>query len=247
MSEAAFGRPQEVPGELGRFELPLPDGRVLSLDGKIDRLDVAEIDGRKIALILDYKRTHSSANFTWANFYHGLDVQLAIYMLAIHHAGAGVAQDIAGALYMPIETNPETATLAELAEDESRKFPYKARGIINGAYCFHLDPNASGYSQYYNFYVKKKDNDPYGMYGTSNILKPGHFQRLLEWSRASLQRLATDILSGRIDARPYHRGAERACTYCDYTGVCHFDWQINDYNFLRSVGKADLMAEFDKA
>jgi hypothetical protein len=27
--------------------------------------------------------------------------------------------------------------------------------------------------------------------------------------------------------------------------VCHFDWQINDYNFLRSVGKSDLMARLD--
>ena len=247
LSEAPFGRSPETSEQMGRFELLLPDGRMLSLDGKIDRLDVAEIEGRKVALILDYKRTRSGADFNWGDFYHGLDVQLAIYMLAIQHAGAGVAEDIAGALYMPIETNPETATLAELSEDEPRKFAYKARGIINGAYCFQLDPNASGYSQYYNFYVKKKDSDPYGMYGTSNILKPGHFKRLLEWSRASLLRLATDILSGRIDAKPYHRGAERACTYCEYTGVCHFDWQINDYHFLRSVGKTDLMAEFDKA
>ncbi|MEN6334663.1 MAG: PD-(D/E)XK nuclease family protein [Phycisphaerales bacterium] len=247
LSEAPFGRPPEEEGQLGRFDLPLADGRVLSLDGKIDRLDVAEIDGKKVALVLDYKRTGWGASFNWGDFYHGLDVQLAIYMLAVQYAGAGVVDDIAGALYMPIETPPETATLAELAEEEPRKFPYKPRGILNGAYWSHVDPNASGYSRYYNFYVKKKDNDPYGMYGTSNLLKPGHFQHLLEWSKASLQRLAADILSGRIDAKPYHRGADRACTYCEYTGVCHFDWQVNEYQFLRSVGKSDLMAEFDKA
>jgi len=247
LSEAPFGRPPEEAGQLGRFDLPLADGRVLALDGKIDRLDVAEIGGKKVALVLDYKRTGWGASFNWGDFYHGLDVQLAIYMLAIRYAGGSVADDIAGALYMPIETPPETATLAELADEEPRKFPYKPRGILNGAYWSHVDPNASGYSRYYNFYVKKKDNDPYGMYGTSNLLKPGHFQHLLEWSKASLQRLAADILSGRIDARPYHRGAERACTHCEYTGVCHFDWQINEYRFLRSVGKSDLMAEFDKA
>ena len=246
LSEAAFGCPPESAGQMGRFELPLPEGRVLSLDGKIDRLDVAEVNGRRVALILDYKRTRSGATFDWCDFYHGLDVQLAIYMLAVHHAGAGLADDIAGALYLPIETVPETATLAELSEEEPRAFPYKARGILNGEYCFHLDANATGYSTYYNYYVKK-GNDPYGMYATSNLLKPGHFQRLIEWSRRSILRIATEILSGRIDARPYHRGGERACTFCEYTGVCHFDWQINEYNFLRSVGKSDLMAEFDKA
>jgi hypothetical protein len=27
--------------------------------------------------------------------------------------------------------------------------------------------------------------------------------------------------------------------------VCHFDWQINNYNFLRSVGKSDLIERLD--
>jgi ATP-dependent helicase/nuclease subunit B len=247
LSEAGFGRPLEEAGPLGRFDLELQDGRVLSLDGKVDRLDVAQVDGNRVALVLDYKLTRAGADFKWNEFYHGLDVQLAIYMLAVRHAGGGVADDVAGALYLPIETPPETATLAELSEEEPRKFAYKPRGILNGVYWSCLDPNASGYSRYYNFYVKKKDNDPYGMYGTSNLLKPEHFKRLLEWSEANLRRLAADIFSGRIEALPYHRGAERACTRCDYNGVCHFDWQINDYRFLRSVGKSDLMAEFDKA
>ena len=247
LSEAAFGRPLDEAGALGRFELKLQDGRTLSLDGKIDRLDVAQVDGRRVALVLDYKLTRAAADFKWNEFYHGLDVQLAIYMLAVRHAGGGVADDVAGALYLPIETPPETATLAELSEEEPRKFPYKPRGVLNGVYWSCLDPNTSGYSRYYNFYVKKKDNDPYGHYPTSNLLKPEHFQRLLEWSEANLQRLAGDILSGRIEALPYHRGTERACTRCDYSGVCHFDWQINEYRFLRSVGKSDLMAELDKA
>jgi len=246
LSEAAFGRPLDEAGALGRFELKLQDGRTLSLDGKIDRLDVAQVGGQRVALVLDYKLTRAAADFTWNEFYHGLDVQLAIYMLAVRHAGGGVADDVAGALYLPIETPPETATLAELSEEEPRNFPYKPRGVLNGVYWSCLDPNASGYSRYYNFYVKKKDNDPYGMYGTSNLLKPEHFRRLLEWSEANLQRLAGDILSGRIEALPYHRGTERACTRCDYSGVCHFDWQINEYRFLRSVGKNDLMAELDK-
>jgi len=247
LSEAAFGDLRAEGGSLGRFDLVLDDGRVLSLEGKIDRLDVAQVDGKKVALVIDYKLTPHAADFKWNEFYHGLDVQLAIYMLAVRHGGGGVVDDIAGALYLPIETPPETATLAELAEKKNHKFPYKPRGVLNGLYWSCLDPNASGYSRYYNFHVKKKDNDPYGCYPTSSLLTPEHFQRLLEWAQANLQRLAGDILSGRIEALPYHQGAKRACTNCDYSGVCHFDWQINEYRFLRSVRKNDLMAELDKA
>jgi ATP-dependent helicase/nuclease subunit B len=245
LSEVAFGRPLDVLGKLGRFELPLPDGRVLSLDGKIDRLDVAQIDGRQVALIFDYKRTRAGAEFEWGDFYHGLDVQLAIYMLAVRHCGAGIADEIAGAVYMPIETTPKTATLADLAEGETRKFPYKAKGIINGAYWQHLDADASKESQYYGFCVTVKDQQPYGRYANSNALRPAHFARMLDWAQDSIVQLATDILSGRIEARPYHRGTERGCTFCEYMAVCHFDWQINDYNFLPPAGKPDLIERLE--
>ncbi|MCU0917297.1 MAG: exodeoxyribonuclease V subunit gamma [Planctomycetes bacterium] len=246
LTEVGFGRPLDVAGKLGHFELPLPEGRVLSLDGKIDRLDVARIDGRKVALIFDYKRTRGSARFKWSDFYHGLDVQLAIYMLAVHHGGAGVADEVAGAVYLPIETTASSATLADLAEEEAGKFPYKADGIINSAYCHHLDAHACGQSVYYNFYTKK-DGDPCGMYARTNALTPGHFARMLDWARDSLVRLAIDILSGRIECKPYHRGSERGCANCDYMAVCHFDWQINDYNFLPPAGKSDLIARLDSA
>jgi ATP-dependent helicase/nuclease subunit B len=247
LSEVGFGCPQNVVGQLGRFDLPLPEGRVLSLDGKIDRLDVAEIDGRKVALILDYKRSRSGASFDWGGFYHGLDVQLTLYMLAVRHGGASLADEVAGAVCLPIETAPESATLAELADEaRSRKFPYKAEGIVNGAYCCHLDAQACGYSRYYNFYVKK-DGDPCGMYKRTSVLTNEHFARMMDWARGSLLRLATEIVSGRIEAKPYHCGGQRPCTWCDYMAVCHFDWQINDYNFLRSVGKSDLIERLEKA
>lgn len=241
-SELGFGHAPDASESLGPFELAMPNGQVLSFDGKIDRLDLAEIDGRKVALILDYKRTRSGASFDWCKFYHGLDVQLAIYMLAVQQGA--LADDIAGALYMPIETTPQSATLAELAEDEPARFAYKAKGIINGAYCPHLDANASGYSDFYNFYVKK-DGDPFGQYARSNALTREHFARLLDWAKENLLHLGTEIASGRIECKPYHRGSERACTNCEYMAVCRFDWQINEYNFLRAVDKTDLTARIE--
>jgi ATP-dependent helicase/nuclease subunit B len=244
LSEVAFGHVADASSKFGRFELPLPDGRVLVLSGKIDRLDIAEIDGKRAALIFDYKRAQTGARFDWSSLYHGLDVQLAIYMLAIYHAGSAYADEIAGAMYLPIEATPQRATPDEL-DAENRKFQHKARGIINGAYCGHLDANASGYSAYYGFQVKK-DGDQYGNYAKSNALRPEHFTRLLDWSRKNIIRLGADIASGRIECRPYHRGNERACLFCDFLPVCHFDWQINDYNLLSPVNKDSLIQELER-
>jgi len=243
LSEVAFGHVADASSQFDRFELPLPDGRKLVLGGKIDRLDIAEVNGRRVALILDYKRTQSGARFDWSSLYHGLDVQLAVYMLAVQLAGSAYAEDIAGALYLPIEAAPQRATPAEL-DRENRKFQRKARGIINGAYCMYLDTNAVGYSDYYGFYVKK-GGDPYGQYSRSNALRADHFARLLTWSRNKLIHLAADIASGRIECKPYHRGSERGCTFCEFMPVCRFDWQINDYNFLPPVNKDSLMERLE--
>jgi len=137
-------------------------------------------------------------------------------------------------------------TAVRAVDEETGKFPYKPDGIVNGAYCCHLDTEACGQSAYYNFY-RKKDGDPCGMYARTNALTHAHFARMLDWARESLIRLATDILSGRIESKPYHRGSERGCTFCEYRAVCHFDWQINDYNFLPPAGKSDLIARLDSA
>ena len=156
-------------GRLGRFELPLPDGRVLSLDGKIDRLDVAQINGSKVALILDYKRSRSGASFDWGGFYHGLDVQLAIYMLAVHQCGAGIADEVAGALCVPIETTP--ASLLRWPSWRTRRgpasSPIRPGGSSTAPTGSTWIPTRRGSSAFYNFYVKK-DGDPYGKYETSN-------------------------------------------------------------------------------
>ena len=80
MSEISFGKSKSGGDSIGELTLTLPDGRQLTLNGRIDRLDIAKIDGRKVAIVFDYKK-RSKNSFSWAEFYYGLDIQLAVYML----------------------------------------------------------------------------------------------------------------------------------------------------------------------
>ena len=84
----------------------------------------------------------SKDSFSWAEFYYGLDIQLAVYMLAVRNAGGKFADDIAGAFYMPIEVGPENIELGK-SIDNNPKFAHKARGIFNGDYASSLDTNAA--------------------------------------------------------------------------------------------------------
>ncbi len=235
LSEVSFGEDGAV---LGRWELTLAKGQLLFLNGKIDRLDIADVGSKKLALIFDYKRKEES--FDWSEFYHGLDMQLPIYMLAVRNATRSKIKDVAGAFYMPVEAKLTEAALDEL-EKKKEKFDRKARGIFDGEFFRHLDGAVdSGWSRFYNFFVSK-ENGQYGRNTDSGALKPGDFEKFLQFTKAKILQLAEGILSGKIDVNPYYLNKTSPCTYCRYKPLCRFDWQINDYNFLASLNKLQVL------
>lgn len=233
LSEASFGAVRDTDSSLGECEFSLGDNRVLSLDGKIDRLDIATIEGEETAIVFDYKRKNTS--FGWPKFYHGLDMQLPIYMLAIRDTSGAGTKNIAGAFYMPIEVSPPKTTLGKLSE-KIDSFDYKAKGIFDGRFAQELDSEASRNSRFYNFYVTK-DGEPYGSYSSRGALKPLDFEKVLRFAEEKIIQLAGAIASGEIGIKPYRLSQNSPCSYCKYKSVCRFDWQINDYNFLESVNK----------
>jgi ATP-dependent helicase/nuclease subunit B len=242
LSEIAFGRVKDSRDTLGSCELELPEGRVLSLNGKIDRLDVAWIDGHSASLIFDYKRSEHRARFDWSQFYHGLDLQLPIYMLAARGSGGEIYKNVIGAFYMPIEVSPERTTLAELS-GKTEQFSRKAKGLFDGGFFQALDRTAeSGWSRFYNFYISSKESQ-YGNYAKSGALRPGDFQAVLQFAERKVVELVQGILSGRIDVKPYRLRQKSPCSFCSYRSVCRFDWQINDYNLLEPVSKLQVLGK----
>jgi len=243
LSEVSFGEVRGTHDTLGKYELTLPDKRLLSLDGKIDRIDIAELDGKKIAAVFDYKRR--GASFSWSKFYYGLDMQLPIYMLAVKNANKPKVKSVVGAFYMPVETGIGQAALDELSA-KAGKFDYKAKGIMNGEFWQNFDSEASKDSRFYNYYVTKT-GEPYGNYERRDALRPDDFDKVLGFTEKKIIALAKEILSGKIDVWPYRLGTVSPCSYCKYKPVCRFDWQVNDYNVLAPLKKVQVLEEMKKA
>ena len=224
-------------GTLGEFELRLPNGRRLFLNGKIDRLDSAQLNGEKALLVFDYKRTDKS--FSWSQFYHGLDMQLPIYLLAVKNADNPQykTHNVVGAFYMPVETKIKSASIDQLPQ-KTDKFYHKAKGIFNGDFFYLLDSSNS--NKFYNFFVTK-DGNQYGKDNISGALRPADFEKVLRFTQTQIVRLAEKILSGKIDVSPYRLSSDSPCSYCKYKPLCRFDWQINDYNALIPLNKLSAL------
>ena len=224
LSEVAFGRPPKRAGQLGRFELPLPDGRVLSLDGKIDRLDVAQINGRKVALILDYKRSRCGASFQLGRLLSRTRRAAGDLHAGRPACGAGIADEVAGALCMPIETHAgdghaggawPTRRAPQVPVQGRRESSTGRTGSIwiptrRAAARFTISTSREGQRSVRQ--VRDQQHPEAGAFRRDCWIGPG---------QASI-RLATDIVSGRIEARPYHRGNERACTLLRVRGRVPF-------------------------
>jgi ATP-dependent helicase/nuclease subunit B len=239
-SEVSFGGKSD---SLGEYTLSLPNGRILSLAGKIDRIDVTEHDSDKAAIIFDYKRKPRS--FSWSEFYHGLDMQLPIYITAIRHTARLKIKNAVGAFYMPVEVTPAAMTLGEISE-KSGSLSYKAKGIFNGEFAQYLDKQVSKDSKFYNYYVTK-DGQPYGIYENRGALKPADFEKVLTFTGKKIVGLVEKILSGKIDVNPYRLAGKSPCSFCKYKSVCRFDWQINDYNFLEMLNKLQCLDKMGTA
>lgn len=236
------GRFRPIAAEFDFYkEIKLSNGRSVRLVGRIDRIDAAKLNQTDAAVVFDYKRKAKEAG--WGLFYYGLDMQLPVYLLAIEGRTIdGRSIKPIGAFYIPVETSAEQADIDKV-EDMAGKFKYKAKGFFNGEFFKELDSKAgSGWSGFYNFCISKKDGQ-YGHYRSSGALRRGDFEKFLEFGEKKIKALAEEIMSGKIDIKPYQLSKRSACNFCEYRAVCRFDWQINNYNLLRPAGKSQVLEE----
>lgn len=234
-TEVEFDRGKDLPA----IVLQTKQGRIVHIRGKIDRIDLWKRNGRTAAVVFDYKRSAKAVN--WGHLYHGLDIQLPVYLMALKDRTLnGVRIDEpAGAFFMPILAQPKSKTLSE-ADGEAETFGYKVKGLFVGEAAGGLDGSAQQWSRYYNLYVDG-EGGCYKYFRSTGALNRRQFERLMEHTKETAGRLADQILAGDVRIAPYRIARTSPCSYCDYRAVCRFDWQINDYRLLESAGKAEMM------
>jgi ATP-dependent helicase/nuclease subunit B len=208
-NEVAFGG-TENPIKIDLFGEG-PENAQMLLEGRIDRVDITKIDGAEYVKIIDYKS--GSKQFSLDEVYHGLDMQLLVYLGAFisqlaESRGEDTAKRVypAAAFYFNL-LNPLIDFEDKLKDPEILKKEllkeFKMSGLV-------LD-NESILSSVAE--TAKK----------SGTITAEDFAHLLGHVINLAKQTGQDILEGKIPIKPFKHKDKTPCDHCNYRTICKFD------------------------
>ncbi len=241
--EARFG----FPGHIPPFRIALAGGEEVILRGQIDRIDALELSDETYIRVIDYKSSPRPLDLL--EVYHGLSLQLLIYLMVAVESWSQVVggsqrrQNVlpAGALYFVLR-DPPISKKGPISPDELEAETLKA--LKMSGLCTDdirvlrlMDSQATRQSPIIPVTFTQS-----GVSRNSKTVAQDDFSQLLDFVRGKVRQMSQEILSGRVDAKPYRRGAKRACTFCPYGPLCMFDVLLkgNDYRLIKTVPKESL-------
>jgi len=234
--EKTFGRGHDA---LPPLVYMLPDEVGLEIVGQIDRLDVAEHEGKKYMLVIDYKS--GGAWLKLVDVYYGLRLQLLTYLLVARNAYEQYLP--AGMLYYFLK-NPSISDVIRLDPEEITKkinSLLKMPGwvLAQSQVVRLLDNSIDGYSEFLKVALKKDET----FYSTSlpYVKTPEEFELLLSHVEGKLIETASNIMAGEIDISPYALDQRTPCAFCQYSAVCQFDHLLPENEYRRLAKPEDAV------
>ena len=222
---AVFELPFHETGDLRAASIPLSPTEKLSLQGRIDRVDLCATEDEVFVKVVDYKSGNTT--FDLNAFFFGLQLQLVIYLQAAlemeGRAENGRRAVPAGILYSPVK-DPFLKAKDMSDEEKRRNGLLKAlrpSGLVNGRdeIISAMDSSFAGTS----LMIPVQRNKDGSIGARSKVASTQQFEGLERFAREKARQLGRGILKGRIAPAPYKRKKETACDYCRYRDVCGFD------------------------
>ena len=226
-SEVPFDGAKDSP----KLQIPLRDGVILSLNGRIDRIDRSE-DGKSVYVkVIDYKSGARSLDYS--QIYYGLQLQLLLYLKAatererIAHPGADVVP--AGIYYYHIDD-----PIVEANQEDTERAIYdelRMNGITNsddGA-VKKLDADFAAGTEKCRVVSGLQKKQDGSFFVSARVASTEELNGMCDFVLDKSKELAAEIMAGEMEAHPVRQGSD-ACAYCDFHNVCGFDPQIRGYS-----------------
>lgn len=227
-TELGFGGPGD---RLPAWLLSIDEEHQLSIQGRIDRVDIAHRNQTTYYRVVDFKG--SAATFSLSDIHHGLRLQLIAYLQVVMAAAQsgyfGPVSDSklmpAGAYYFAVREPliDVTTPLDENALETKLLREMRMQGVSLDDTDAILLAESDGQGRLIPAKLKK-DGTPSS---SPLTLSCEQFSALLNGMQQRMRQLAQRILTGEIAISPYrYANGKSACRFCPYMPVCLFDTQL---------------------
>ena len=236
--EVDFGRP----GSPGQIRYELSGGRWAVLEGRVDRFDIAESDGKRYIKILDYKSGHRDIEPEKVR--EGLQLQLPVYMEAVAsaeqalHPGEIIVP--AAMLYYRFD-DPVLESKGAAPEEDPQNLAQIRRSLRPTGILLAEDEAVRLLDREFitdSDVIPVRRNKDGALRASKQLLSAEEFRQLREDAGQSIRTLSERILDGSAAADPVKMNSRATtCTYCPYRDACGFDPKTPGYGY-REIGKA---------
>ncbi len=214
-------------GNIPAYELELPTGEKVSMEGIVDRVDTYEHNGKKYIRIVDYKT--GERKFRLSDVLYGLNLQMLLYLSAIRKNGEkyyhaeSCPLTPAGILYMP--STPTVKAGEQHTEEEKAEILKKQQAgfRMNGLLIDDQEIlNAMEKDIKGLFIPVKLTKDKKIDAKLKSVVSLEAYGKIFSYLDNKLLKMAESLYNGDIVREPA-KGAADACKYCDYRKVCGFE------------------------
>lgn len=206
------------------------DGVNINLRGVIDRVDLYRTDSCTWLRIVDYKTGRQT--FDEAEVYHGLDLQMLIYLLA---ATIGLKEDSGGQEIQPAGIMYSHISFVKPSLDEEKVRQLENEGELENALILErakaykpdgmslgeeiLDGMNTDHNGVFTIFRLTSKGAVHG----SSAAKPVEKEKLIAMEQFAMKKvvqMAQGLKAGNIEASPLQTKSGLACAYCGYRSMC---------------------------
>lgn len=221
--------------DLDSVTIQLSEKEKLRLGGRIDRVDTFKEEDTLYVKVVDFKS--SNQNFQLAALYHGLQLQLVMYLNAAmeleQKRNPGTKVEPGAFLYYHV-TDPMVEVKEELSEEEVESLIRKelrVNGVISDKpqVLLGIDSTHSAKSEVAHLEYKKDGS----LMARSQVMSPEHMELIQSYAKKKAGDLGRQILSGEIGKEPRVLKNRDACSFCSFRSICGFDERLPGYGKRR--------------
>ncbi|MDO4743632.1 MAG: PD-(D/E)XK nuclease family protein, partial [bacterium] len=211
--------------EIKSLKIDLSDGGSVCVNGVIDRVDVAEYNGRKYIRIIDYKT--GVKKIALSDLLLGLNLQMMIYLYTIVKNGAGKYSNSVGCgiLYMPAKS---------VVGDVEANSKLRMNGLLTD----NIEVLRLMEKELKNQFIPVEMTKSMKPSQRSSVVSEAVFESVYSHIDKVLSKMGLGLHNGDISIDPVDSSDTSACKYCDFYSVCRKEKLRNKRPQTLSNGQA---------